>query len=89
MMMIAALPLMMMRLKITELSIGRGRALVTLMMIVLMMMSRRLRRMRRFLHFSSHLREDSQHKALTSVCLRHTLLRYPHMLQESIIVVRV
>jgi hypothetical protein len=57
--MVTVVLLMMMRLKITELSQGRGRALIEVQMMTVVMMRRRLRRMRHF-QFSTHLREDSQ-----------------------------
>jgi hypothetical protein len=73
-MVIAAPHLMMMRLKITELSTERGRALIeSQMMMIVLIMNRRLRR-RRHLQFSTHLREDCQLTASTMVCLRYVAL---------------
>ena len=45
-------------------------------------MMRRLRRKRRHLQFSTHLREDSLLIVFTLVCLRYITLRYPVMLLE-------
>jgi hypothetical protein len=53
----AARLLMMMRKRITESSQERERALIEIQMMIVVM--RRLRR-KRHLHFSTHLREDSQ-----------------------------
>ena len=77
--MVAVYLLMMMRLKITELSIGRGRALIEnqMTMIVLMMS-------RRHLQFNTHLREDCQLIASTLVCLRYIALQCQIMLIELI-----
>ena len=55
---VIVVPLLMMTLRILELSTGRERAPTESQMMTVQMMKRRLRR-RRHLQFSTHLREDS------------------------------
>ena len=70
--------LMMMTLRITELRTGRERASTESQMITVQMMRRRLRRRRRHLQFSTHLREDSHLIASTLVCLRCIAPKVPN-----------